>query len=224
VSDAWKRAPLDEPIPELTTARLSIYLRCLDQLHAAGVEAIPSSALARHCGVNGALIRKDLARFGELGVRGVGYYVAHLRRHLRQILGLDRRTAVVIIGAGRLGSALAGYGGFRDDGFDVVALFDTDASKIGGATRDGVPIHALDDLPAVVDRAAVAIAIIAVPADAAQDVVDRVVGCGVRAILNFSPGALRVPAGVKLKNMDATLALETLSFFLASGPTPGKDT
>jgi redox-sensing transcriptional repressor len=224
VSDAWKRAPLNDQIPELTTARLSIYLRCLDQLHAAGAGAVSSSALADRCGVNGALIRKDLAHFGELGVRGVGYHVDHLRRHLRQILGLDRRTAVVILGAGRLGSALAEYGGFRDDGFDIVALFDTDASKVGGATRDGIPVHTLDDLRAVVDRASVAIAIVAVPAAVAQDVVDRVVDCGVRAILNFSPGAPRVPAGVKLKNMDATLALETLSFFLASGRSHATDT
>jgi len=223
VIDAGKRALVNEQVSEQTTARLSVYLRSLDQLHAAGVEAISSNALAHRCGLNGALIRKDLAYFGEFGVRGVGYYVRDLRQHLRQILGLDRRSAVAILGAGRLGSALAAYRGFRDDGFDVVALFDTDASKIGGTTRDGVPIHALDDLRGVVDRAQVGIAVIAVPAMVAQEVVDLVVDCGVRAILNFSPGALRVPAGVKMKNVDLTLSLESLSFFLATGRTDGED-
>jgi redox-sensing transcriptional repressor len=221
VIDAVERDDASEQASEHTTDRLSVYLRCLDRFHAAGVSAVSSKVLAEACGLNGALIRKDLAHFGEFGVRGVGYAVADLRRHLRQILGLDRRSAVVILGAGRLGSALAAYGGFRDDGFDVVALFDTDASKIGGTTRDGVPVHALDDLRAVVDRAGVAIAILAVPAVAAQDVLGRVVDCGIRAVLNFSPGALQVPAGVKMKNVDLTLSLESLSYFLASDRTGG---
>jgi redox-sensing transcriptional repressor len=223
VADAGKRAPVNEQVSEQTIARLSVYLRCLDQLHAAGVAAVSSVALAHRCGLNGAIIRKDLACFGEFGVRGVGYGVSDLRRHLRQILGLGRRNAVIILGAGRLGSALAAYQGFPSDGFDIVALFDTDPTKAGGATQNGVPILPLDDLGAVVRRQAVAIAIVAVPESAAQDAVDRVAACGVRAILNFSPGALRVPAGVKMKNVDLTLSLETLSFFLASGRTHGQD-
>lgn len=212
-----KREPVVEQVSEQTTGRLSVYLRCLDQLHASGVRAVSSASLAECCGLNAALIRKDLAYFGEFGVRGVGYQVATLRQHLRQILGLGARNAVVILGAGRLGSALAAYRGFHDDGFEVVALFDTDASKVGRATRDGIPVCALDDLPVVVGREAVAIAILAVPADAAQGVLDRVAACGIRAVLNFSPGSLRVPGGVKLKNVDLTLSLESLSFFLAAG-------
>ena len=217
MSDATKRAPVVEQVPEQTTTRLSVYLRCLERLHAAGVPAVSSAALAECCGLNGAIIRKDLAYFGEFGVRGVGYHVPALRQHLRQILGLDRRSAVVILGAGRLGSALAAYRGFRDDGFEVVALFDTDPSRIGSSTRDGIHVCALDDLRAVVERQEVVIAIIAVPAGAAQEVLDLVVACGVRAVLNFSPGGLRVPAGVKVKNVDLTLSLESLSFFLAAG-------
>src|SRR5688500_974985 len=123
---------LAEPVSELTTNRLSVYLRCLSALDAAGVRTISSQALAEQFHLNAAQIRKDLAYFGEFGVRGIGYYVKELRRHLRQILGLDRGVRVGIIGAGNLGLALADYPGFRDDGFEIVALFDT--LKIGRAS------------------------------------------------------------------------------------------
>ena len=116
---------LMEPVSELTTNRLSVYLRCLNTLDAAGVRTISSQALAEQFHLNAAQIRKDLAYFGEFGVRGIGYYVKELRRHLRQILGLDRGVRLAIIGAGNLGLALADYPGFREDGFEIVALFDT---------------------------------------------------------------------------------------------------
>jgi redox-sensing transcriptional repressor len=206
-----------EPVSELTTNRLSVYLRCLNTLDAAGVRTISSQALAEQFDLNAAQIRKDLAYFGEFGVRGVGYYVKELRRHLRQILGLDRRVRVAIMGAGNLGLALADYQGFRVEGFEIAALFDTMPEKVGQRSRGGVPIHDLRQFAKVVRREHIAIAVIAVPAEAAQTVVNTVVAAGVKAVLNFSPGTLKVPADVKLKSVDLTVSLESLSFFLAQG-------
>jgi redox-sensing transcriptional repressor len=208
---------LAEPVSELTTNRLSVYLRCLNALDAAGVRTISSQALAEQFHLNAAQIRKDLAYFGEFGVRGIGYYVKELRRHLRQILGLDRGVRVAIVGAGNLGLALADYGGFRDDGFEIVALFDTLKDKIGKRSRGGVLIYDMRDLRKVAKREDVGIAVIAVPADAAQAALNAAVAAGVRAILNFSPGAIKVPRGVKVKSMDLTVSLEGLSFFLVQG-------
>src|SRR5580765_1837600 len=133
-----KRRQTPDQVSELTTNRLSIYLRCLNELDASGVQTISSQGLAEQFHLNAAQIRKDLAYFGEFGVRGVGYYVKELRRHLRQILGLDRRLRVAIVGAGNLGLALADYPGFRDDGFEIVALFDTIKEKVGRRSRGGV--------------------------------------------------------------------------------------
>jgi redox-sensing transcriptional repressor len=194
-----------------------VYLRCLNALEDAGVRAISSQALASQFHLNAAQIRKDLAYFGEFGVRGVGYYVRDLKRHLRQILGLDRKLRVAIIGAGNLGLALADYPGFRQEGFEIFALFDTLSGKIGQHSRDGVPIHDIRDLKKTARRDGISIAVIAVPAVAAQQVVDLVVAAGIKAVLNFSPGALDVPPDVKLKSVDLTVSLESLSFFLARG-------
>ncbi|MGH9382910.1 MAG: redox-sensing transcriptional repressor Rex [Vicinamibacterales bacterium] len=212
-----KRKPASEPVSELTTNRLSVYLRCLNQLEAAGTETISSQALAERFHLNAAQIRKDLAYFGEFGVRGVGYYVQDLRRHLRQILGLDRKLRVGVMGAGNLGQALADYPGFRREGFQIVAMFDIADAKIGEESRSGVPIHDLKDLKRVVRREHIDIAVIAVPAESAQQVLDQVTAVGIKAVLNFSPGALKVPQGIKLKSVDLTVSLESLSFYLAQG-------
>ena len=206
-----------DAVSELTTNRLSVYLRCLNVLDAAGVRTVSSGALAEQFHLNAAQIRKDLAYFGEFGVRGVGYYVKELRRHLRQILGIDKDVRVAIMGAGNLGLALADYPGFRDEGFEIAALFDTTRDKIGHRSRSGVPIYDVREFKVVVRRERITIAVVAVPADAAQAVVNAVVAAGVKAILNFSPGALQVPPDVKLKSVDLTVSLESLSFFLAQG-------
>ena len=206
-----------EPVSELTTNRLSVYLRCLNTLDTAGVRTISSQALADEFHLNAAQIRKDLAHFGEFGVRGVGYYVKELRAHLRQILGLDRRIRVAIMGAGNLGLALADYPGFRTEGFEIAALFDTQPEKIGRRSRGGVPILDVRTFRRVVRRDEIGIAVIAVPATAAQTVLNEVVAAGVKAVLNFSPGTLKVPPGVKVKGVDLTVSLESLSFFLAHG-------
>jgi redox-sensing transcriptional repressor len=204
-----------DQVSELTTNRLSVYLRCLNTLEEAGVLAISSQALAEQFHLNAAQIRKDLAYFGEFGVRGVGYYVRDLKRHLRQILGLDRNLRVAIIGAGNLGLALADYPGFRQEGFEILALFDTLSAKVGQQSRGGVPIHAVADLKKIARRDGISIAVIAVPAPSAQVVVNQVVAAGIKAVLNFSPGTLDVPPGVKMKSVDLTVSLENLSFFLA---------
>jgi redox-sensing transcriptional repressor len=210
-----------EQISELTTNRLSVYLRSLNALDAAGVRTVSSQALAEQFNLNAAQIRKDLAYFGEFGVRGVGYYVKELRRHLREILGVSGHVAIAIVGAGNLGMALADYPGFREEGFEIVALFDTRRDKIGRRSRAGVPINDIREFRRLVRRARIRIAVIAVPADAAQSVVNTVVAAGVKAVLNFSPGTLNVPSDVKLKSVDLTVSLESLSFFLAQGELDG---
>ncbi|MDQ3169212.1 MAG: redox-sensing transcriptional repressor Rex [Acidobacteriota bacterium] len=206
---------MKEQVPELTINRLSVYLRCLNTLDAAGVKTISSKALAEQFHLNAAQIRKDLAYFGEFGVRGVGYTVKELKRHLRQILGLDRRVRVAVIGAGNLGMALADYPGFRQEGFSITALFDTERTKIGHKSKTGVRILNIDDLPRIAKKETIDIAVIAVPAEAAQAVVNAAVAAGIKAILNFSPGTLRTAPEVKLKHVDLTVSLESLSFFLA---------
>lgn len=217
MSDVSRIRSASDQVSELTTARLSVYLRCLDQLDVQGTNTVSSQGLAAQFGLNAAQIRKDLAHFGEFGIRGVGYYVKDLKRHLRQILGLDRSIKVIILGAGNLGMALADYPGFRADGFDIVAMFDTAREKVGQYSRSGVPIRHVRDLDRVVERERVDIAVVSVPGDAAQSTIDALVAAGIKAILNFSPGNLRVPPGVKLKSMDLSVTFESLSFFLANG-------
>jgi len=207
----------NDQVSELTAGRLSVYLRCLNALDAEGTKTVSSKALAEQFHLNAAQIRKDLAYFGEFGVRGVGYYVKDLKRHLRQILGLDRTVRVGIFGAGNLGMALADYPGFRREGFVIVGLFDAAKAKVGQQSRGGVRIFAVADFKKMVKKEPIDIAVVAVPAAAAQSVVNEVVSCGVRAVLNFSPGTLQVPAGVRVKNMDLTVSMESLSFFLARG-------
>jgi redox-sensing transcriptional repressor len=189
----------------------------LNALDVAGVKTISSRALAEQFNLNAAQIRKDLAYFGEFGVRGVGYYVKELKRQLRAILGLDRTVRVAILGAGNLGLALADYPGFRQEGFEIVALFDTERGKIGRRSRGGVSIYDTNEFRKLVKKERIDIAVVAVPAESAQTVVNAAVHAGIRAILNFSPGTLKVPPGVKLKHVDLTVSLESLSFFLARG-------
>jgi redox-sensing transcriptional repressor len=204
-----------DQVSELTTNRLSVYLRCLSELEGAGVKTISSQSLAAQFHLNAAQIRKDLAYFGEFGVRGVGYYVRDLKRHIRQILGLDRKLRVAIMGAGNLGLALADYPGFKQEGFEISALFDTLREKVGRQSRSGVAIYDIHDLKKVARREGIRIAVIAVPAASAQQVLNLVIAAGIKAVLNFSPGTIDVPAGVKLKSVDLTVSLESLSFFLA---------
>ena len=206
---------MPEQVSELTTNRLSVYLRFLNELDAAGVKSVSSKALAQQFHLNAAQIRKDLANFGDFGVRGVGYIVKDLKGHLRQILGLDRGVRVAIMGAGNLGLALADYPGFRQEGFQIAALFDNFLDKVGKRSRSGVRIYDIKEIKRIAKRERITIAVVAVPAATAQTVVNAVVAADIKAILNFSPGALAVPSDVKLKSVDLTVSLESLSFYLA---------
>jgi redox-sensing transcriptional repressor len=210
-----RRKSIPEDVSDLITSRLSVYLQCLNTLEAAGISTVSSSSLAQQFHLNAAQIRKDLACFGEFGVRGVGYSVQDLRQHLRGILGLNQQLRVGIIGAGNLGLALADYPGFRHDGFEIVALFDSQPEKIGGESRGGVPIYDVGTLADVARRDKIRLAVIAVPAHAAQRVADLVVSAGIKGLLSFSPGPLNVPRTVKLKTVDLTVSLESLSYHLA---------
>ena len=209
-----------EKISELTTKRLSVYLRCLQMLGRNGVDKISSRALAEQFHLNSAQIRKDLAYFGEFGVRGVGYDVGHLAQHLTKILGLTVLHSVCICGAGNLGRALAEYAGFNSEGFRIVAMFDVDPKRIGTVSRSGVPIHDLKKLKSIVRKESADIAVITVPAEAAQKVVDLVCEAGIKAILNFAPVRLRVNSSVKLKTVDLKVQLEGLSYYLSNPTLP----
>ena len=209
-----KARPLPDQVSELTTNRLSIYLRCLAELDAAGVETISSQGLAEQFKLNAAQIRKDLAYFGEFGVRGVGYYVKDLRRHLRQILGLDRKLRVAIMGAGNLGMALADYPGFRQEGFEIVALFDVLNEKVGHLSRGGVNIYDVRQLKKVVKTDHVSIAVIAVPVWPRRTSCARWWRRG-ESHPQLLAGPADGAAGRELKSVDLTQSLESLSFFLA---------
>ena len=204
-------------IPEMTIRRLSVYTRCLLQLEEDGVRTISSQELAERFGLNSAQVRKDLAYFGEFGVRGIGYYVTGLKAELQRILGLDREWPVALVGLGNLGSALFHYKGFSRQGFRIAVVFDDDPAKVGRQI-DGVPIVSTGDLNREIRERAIQIAILAVPADAAQGVVDHLVAAGVKSVLNFAPTRIRVPKEARLKNVDLSIELETLSFYLAQAP------
>ncbi len=205
-----------EKISELTTNRLSVYLRCLNELAAAGIKTVSSKEFAEQFNLNSAQIRKDLGYFGEFGVRGIGYFVDDLREHLTKILGLDRPHRVGIVGTGRLGTALANYHGFSKSTFTVVALFDNDKEKIGGHIGPSrIPILDVKKIEKVVRDKSIDVAVIAVPARAAQRVLNQIMAAGVKAVLNFAPALLKTRLGVKVKTVDLTTSLESLSYFLA---------
>ncbi len=200
----------------MTIHRLSVYTRCLLQLEEDGVKTISSQEMADRFNLNSAQVRKDLAYFGEFGVRGIGYYVAGLKAELQRILGLDRQWPLVLVGFGNLGSALFHYKGFGRQGFRIAAIVDDDPAKVAREV-ESVPVVASRDLAREVRARGIQIAIVAVPAESAQAVTDRLVGAGIRAILNFAPARLKVPREVRLQNVDLSIELETLSFFLAQG-------
>ena len=202
-------------VSESTVGRLSVYLRLLEELHQDGVYTLSSEELAVHCGTSAAQVRKDLSFFGTFGKRGMGYGVTELIAALKTILGLERRWRVALIGAGKIGAALFAYQDFRRQGFYIESVFDSDAAKVG-QRWNGLVVRHDAELDDALRKDAVDIAIIAVPADVAQGVVDRVVQAGVKAILNFAPIKLRVPDHVALKNVNMAVELEGLSFALAN--------
>lgn len=209
-----RAAPDREAISELTTGRLSVYLRCLTYLESIKQKTVSSHELAKRFHLNSAQIRKDLAFFGEFGTRGVGYNVSTLKEHLVQTLGIERTRNVLIVGAGNLGMALADYRGFNSNGFHIVGLVDVDPAKIGRFSRTGIPVLAYDKLADIIRSNGVEIGIVAVSGEAAQDVHDRLIDAGVCAVLNFAPVQLRSRHGVKVKSVDLRINLESLSYYL----------
>jgi redox-sensing transcriptional repressor len=205
-----------EGISELTTSRLSVYLRCLTFLESQGQKTVSSHEMAERFHLNSAQIRKDLACFGEFGTRGVGYDVTRLKKNLTETLGIDRTRNVVIVGGGNLGMALADYAGFSTNGFHLVAIVDSDPEKIGRSSRSGIPVLPADRLTEIVRRNHIDIGIIAVPAEGAQVVHDTLADAGIHAILNFAPVQIKLRPGVKVRSVDLRINLESLSFHLKS--------
>ena len=192
-----------------------MYLRYLEDLDTQGQQTASSDELAHLCRTTPAQVRKDLSFFGSFGKRGLGYPVHELTAHLRQILGLEREWKVVIVGAGKIGAALANYRGFRQRGFRVVGVYDNDPSKIGQPWGEAI-VHDMADLAQDIQREETPIAVLAIPSDDAQDVVDRLVDAGIRAILNFAPAQITVPPHVSLKSVNMAMELEGLSFALTN--------
>lgn len=202
-------------IAESTVRRLSLYLRFLEEFEARGLTTISSEELAARGGTTSAQVRKDLSFFGSFGKRGLGYSVPELAGRLRRILGLEHEWRVVIVGAGKIGAALAQYHGFSERGFRVVAIYDSDPAKIGHDI-DGFVVRPVSAMAAELRRDHVEIAVIAVPAAAAQEVCDTVVKAGVRGVMNFAPLQLHAPEHIALKTVNMAIELEGLSFSLTS--------
>ena len=202
----------DRSIPEATVGRLPVYLRALVDLAEDGAETVSSDELAEAAGVNSAKVRKDLSHLGSYGTRGVGYDVAYLIHQIRRELGLTQHWAIVIVGIGNLGHALANYAGFAERGFRVAALVDADEAKVGMRVGE-LEISHVDALPALVEELDVAIGVIATPAAAAQEVADRLVDARVRSVLNFAPTTIVVPPGVSVRKVDLAVELQILAFY-----------
>lgn len=212
-------------LPEATVARLPEYLRALHHLAEQGRATVSSEALATAAGVNSAKLRKDLSHLGSYGTRGVGYDVEVLIGQIESVLGLTQRRAVVLVGVGNLGHALAGYDGFASRGFRIAALLDADPTRVGERINALVVRH-IDELDTVVAEHNITIAVIATPSHAAQVVADRLVAAGITSILNFAPGVLSVPDGVDVRKVDLAIELQILSFHehrkaAAAGGSPG---
>jgi redox-sensing transcriptional repressor len=199
-------------IPEATVARLPLYYRALLETAERQVATISSERLAELAGVNAAKVRKDLSYLGSYGTRGVGYDVEYLLHEISRELGLTRDWPVIIVGVGNLGRALANYRGFGARGFRVMAVVDADPQLVGRTVAD-LAVESIDDLDAIVAERQIAIAILATPAAAAQEMADRLVAAGVRSILNFAPTVLTVPEGVSLRKVDLAIELQILSFY-----------
>ena len=203
-------------ISDPAVRRLSTYLRQLEELEREGQATVSSAGLAQRAGSTSAQIRKDLSVFGSFGKRGLGYSVPDLVAQLRRILGLTRPWSVALAGAGRIGAALFEYPAFRERGFRILAVMDSDPGKVG-REWNGIEVEDVANLEAVCRRVQAEIGILAVPAREAQAVADRFVEAGVRGLLNFAPVSLRVPAGVAVNDVNMAVELEALSFALVSG-------
>ncbi len=201
-------------ISESAVRRLSLYLRILEDLERKGRNTVSSEEMSGRSATTAAQVRKDLSLFGSFGKRGLGYAVTELAERLKKILGLDRRWRVALVGVGRIGSALVEYGGFAERGYDVVAIFDSDASKVGGKWG-GLCVRDISEFEAVSNDESVEMVILAIPVEAVPSVMEHVEKAGIRGILNFAPTKLKVPLGVAVKDVNMVMELEALSFALS---------
>ena len=202
-------------IADSTVRRLSAYLRFLEDFEHRGLTTISSEELAKRGGTTSAQVRKDLSFFGSFGKRGLGYSVPELAGRLREILGLGKEWRVIIVGAGKIGAALAQYRGFRQRGFSILAAYDNNPDKIG-RRLEGIPVRNIEQLEHDIQRDHPDIVVLTVPAEEAQRLVDRVVQSGVKAILNFAPTQLHAPSDVSVKTVNMAMELEGLSFALTN--------
>jgi redox-sensing transcriptional repressor len=207
----------DPRLSRASVGRFSLYLRHLETLLRDGTLKVSSGQLGEALGLTDVQVRKDLACLGSLGHPGVGYITKELISAIQHLLGVDRRWSVALVGVGNLGRALLGYRGFADRGFRVVALFDTDPTKVH--TRlEGLTIHGLDDIEHVLAATGAELGLLAVPSESAQDAADALIAAGIRGILNFAPVLLRVPPEVRLVSVDLTVQLEQLAFLVQTHP------
>ncbi|MEA3328374.1 MAG: redox-sensing transcriptional repressor Rex [Candidatus Omnitrophota bacterium] len=205
-------------VPEGTISRLFIYLREITNLVKMNIPTISSAELGDRVNLSDAHVRKDLGYFGQFGVSGSGYDTHELKAALERILGKDKVWNVAVVGVGHLGSALLAYPGFKEHELNIVAAFDLDARKIGKQIKD-ITVQSIDNIDKIVSDKKVAIGVIAVPAEVSQGVADKLIRSGVGCILNFAPAALTVPEHIRVKDIDLSRELETLTYFLAN---PGK--
>ncbi len=205
-------------VPEATVERLSVYLRSIKRLD--NERVLPSQELAELVGTSDGQVRKDLAYFGEFGVPGQGYRVGTLKEEISRILGVDRAWRIALVGMGKLGAARLAYPGFKRQGFEIKVAFDNDLSKIGKVWQ-GVKIEDVEKIPQILFEQEIKMGIIATPAQTAQAVASKLIEGGVKAILNFAPVRIVVPDRVKLRNVDLSIELEALSYFLGRKGIPG---
>ena len=206
-------------VPDVVVSRLPQYVRTLSQLLSEGVQIANSQQLGEKLQITPAQIRKDLSYFGRFGKQGRGYRVDHLLEELKQILGLNVTWNVAVVGVGRLGRAILNYPGFTPDGFQLVAALDDNPSVVGQQVG-GLTVLPVSHLADVVNSYQVSIAIVAVPIAYTQQVVDRVVECGIKAILNYAPIMPQVPEGVNVRSIDPVLSLQSMTYYLANGVSP----
>lgn len=205
---------LRNQIPRKTVYRLSVYFRCLNRVRNNGIETVSSEALARAAGVKPTQLRKDLAHFGQFGTRGLGYDVAQLARMISDVLGNQTLQPVILVGAGNLGSALLSYGGFAQEGFEIIAAFDPDPARQRARGPVPVPVLPVERLPEFVRDRGVRMAILCVPAAVAQEVANTLFEAGIGGILNFAPIVIHAPEDVMVNNVNLAIELENLSYFI----------
>ncbi len=211
-------------VPEVVVERLPQYLRALAHLKESGIEVISSQQLGELLQVTPAQIRKDLSYFGRFGKQGRGYSISHLLAQLRSILGLDQTWNVAVVGIGRLGRAIISYPGFEPEGFRIVCAFDSDR-RVVGEWAGGLMIHDFGAFKEIATEKGVQIAVVAVPAAAAQDVIDQLVDAGIKAVLNYAPKSALAPPNVRIRNVDPVVALQSMTYYLSAarpaeaGPT-----